>query len=191
MPESRNDRLAADYREMLKIQNRPYLSWIVTKGEPPYAEEYLLTVRLRTYVLCAESGRYIVGTTHQCTVRVSLRDSYPHTAPYITMLSIPPVFHPDWYSKGAYCSREPWCPEGSLKDHVLRMLGSLRYEPTLIITDAPANYKALEWYDKNRDNAALFPSDTTELTENSPEELRAAEQAAKPYDEIVDSWRIG
>ena len=187
MPENRNDRLAADYREMLKIQDCPYLSWIVTKGEPPYAEEYLLTVRLRTYVLRADHGAYQVGAAHRCTIRITLRDSYPHTAPHIRMLSIPPVFHPDWYSKGSYCSPEPWRPEHSLKDHVLRMLSSLRYDPALIGSGAPANYKALEWYEKQKDNAGLFPSDMTELTENSPEETLAAEEAAASFGEIINN----
>lgn len=175
---------------MLKIQDRPYLSWIVTKGEPPCAEEYLLTVRLRTYVLTAESGRYIVSATDRCTVKVTLWDSYPHVAPNVRMLSIPPVFHPDWYSKGTYCPSEPWHPETSLKDYVMRMLGTLTYEPSLIDTAAPANYKALDWYLKNRDNGSLFPCGRTELTENNPQEIAAAEKAAAALEDIVDSWTI-
>ena len=178
VPDNRNDRLKSDYREMLKIQNRPWLSWVVTKGEHPYAEEYLLTVRLRTYVLSAAEGKYIVSTIPGCTVAVTLRDSYPYVAPYVRMLSIPPVFHPDWYSKGTYCSSEPWRPENSLKDYIMRMLSALRYEPTAPLTAAPANFKAQDWFLKNRDNAALFPSDRTELTENDPAELDALEKAA-------------
>ena len=49
MPQNRNERLAADFADMLTIQDRPYLSWIATKGELPYAQEYLLTIKLRTY----------------------------------------------------------------------------------------------------------------------------------------------
>ena len=187
MSESRYDRLASDYREMLKLQDRPYLSWIVTKGEPPYAEEYLLTVRLRSYVLSTEPGRYIVGTAERFFVKITLWDSYPHVAPNIRMLSIPPVFHPNWYSKGTYCPCERWRPEDSLKDHVKRMLGTLAYDPALMDTVAPANYKALDWYLKNRENASLFPSDPTELTENTPREVAAAEKAAL-FGGIVDSW---
>ena len=190
MPKKRNDRLASDYREMLKIQNRPYLSWIATKGELPYAEEYLLTVTLRTYALSVVSGRYTVGVIRRCTVRVTLWDSYPDVAPNIKMVSVPPVFHPNWYSKGTYCPSERWRPECSLKDHILRMLGTIRYDPSLIQTDAPANYKALSWYRKQRDSAALFPSDPTALTENSAEETAAIERAAASFDEIIDSWPI-
>ena len=190
MCESRQERLAADYREMMKIQDRPYCSWIATKGELPCAEEYLLTIRLRTYALTAEGGRYTVGAVRQCTVRVTLWDSYPHVAPSIRMLDLPPVFHPDWYSKGTYCSAEPWRPDLSLKDYVLRMIGSLRYDPSLIGMEAPANYKALDWYLKNRDNASLFPSDTTELTENTAQEAAALEAAAGAFTEIIDSWPV-
>lgn len=190
MPENRNERLASDYREMLKIQDRPYLSWIATKGELPYAEEYLLTVRLRIFVYVEKSCVRTVGAIRRCTIRVTLRGSYPAIAPHITMLDIPPVFHPDWYSKGTYCPPAPWRRETSLKDYVLQMLRSLRYETPPQESAAPANYKALDWYRKHRDNAALFPSDHTELTENSADELIKAEQAARSFAEIVDSWTI-
>ncbi len=189
MSESRNERLAFDYHEMLKIQNRPYLSWIAAKGELPYAEEYLLNVKLRTYVLTACSDRYLVGTADQCMIKITLWDSYPHVAPSVRMLRIPPVFHPAWYSKGAYCPAKPWRPDDSLKEYVKRVLGTLMYAPSLTETDAPANYKALEWYLKNRDNTALFPSDTVELTENDPAETAALMRAAS-FDEIIDSWEI-
>ncbi|MBR1534495.1 MAG: hypothetical protein IJ639_09020 [Ruminococcus sp.] len=190
MIHNRNERLAADYREMLKIQNRPYLSWIATKGEPPYAEEYLLTVRIRTYVFSAKHGVYTVGATRRCTIQMTLRDSYPHVAPYIKMLDLPPVFHPNWYSKGTYCPAERWHEDDSLLDYVKRMVDTLRYEPSSIKIDAPANYKALEWYLKNRENSSLFPADTTELTENEPEAVTAMEKAAGAFEEIVDSWNV-
>jgi ubiquitin-protein ligase len=190
MPDNRRARLAQDYREMLKLQARPYLSWIATKGELPYAEEYLLYVRLRTYALSVREDSYVVGTIDRCTIRVTLWDSYPYVAPSITMLNLPPVFHPDWYSKGTYCPREPWRPDCPLKDHVLRMLRTLQYEPSEADTDSPANYKALDWYRKNRDNTAWFPSDSTPLTENTSQQIAALEKTAYGVGEIVDSWAI-
>ena len=190
MADNRKERLAADYREMLKLQDRPYLSWIVTKGEPPYAEEYLLTVKIRTYALSATEDRYIVSTIDSCTIRVTLWDSYPKLAPNTRMLNMPPVFHPNWYSKGTYCPSERWHEGDSLKDYVKRMLGTLMYAPNLMETAYPANYKALDWYRKNQDNASLFPSDRIELTENNPEESAAAEKAIVSLDEIVDSWTV-
>ncbi|MBQ3285044.1 MAG: hypothetical protein IJH40_05305 [Ruminococcus sp.] len=191
MPQNRNERLAKDYRGMMKIQDRPYLSWIATKGEPPYAEEYLLHVKLRTYVLSVQSDRYTVGAVHRCTVRVTLWDSYPVMAPYVKMLDIPPVFHPDWYSKGVYSPSEPWRPETSLKDYIMRMLATLCGDPEGFETNTPANYKALDWYMKNRNDASLLPSDTTELTENSAEETAALERAASSPGEIVDDHPFG
>lgn len=185
----RNERLKADYREMLKIQNRPYLKWIAVKGELPYAEEYLLTAYIRTYALTSDGERYIVGAIDRCTIKVALWDSYPHVAPYSKMVSLPPVFHPDWYSKGVYCSSQPWHEERSLKDYVLRMIGTLTYDPALMATAAPANYKALSWYRKNGENEALFPSDPIALTENTPDEAAALEKAAV-FREEVDSWKI-
>lgn len=188
MNDIRNQRLEADYRAMLRIQNRPYLSWIATKGEPPRAEEYLLTVRVRGYVLRSQAGRYQVGASDRFVIRVTLWDSYPHTAPYVRMLTIPPVFHPDWYSKGTYCSSAPWSEDTSLKDFVLRMIGTLQYAPGLMNADAPANYKALEWFEKRCGDPSLFPCDRTELNENTEEEIEAVTRACDPFAAVIDSW---
>ncbi|MBQ3264293.1 MAG: hypothetical protein IJH07_00810 [Ruminococcus sp.] len=185
MTQSRNDRLAADYRDMLKLQERPYLSWIAVKGEPPCAEEYLLTVRIRTYALSVISGKYTVGVIDRCTIRITLWDSYPNVAPQIRMLGFPPVFHPGWYSKGVYCPCEPWRPETTLMEYVMRMLRTLQYDPALIDAQSPANYKALDWYLKNRDNPVWFPSDRTALTQNDAETVAAMEKAAFAFDEII------
>ena len=191
MINNRKERLAADYREMLKIQDRPYLSWIVTKGELPYAQEYLLTVNIRTYALSLKSHRYTVGAIRRCMIKVSLWDSYPVAAPSIRMLDIPPVFHPNWYSKGTYCPCEPWDPDRSLKDFVMQMLRTLCYDPAVIELNAPANFKALDWYLKNQDDETLFPCDTVELIENDEEEIAVAEKAATTFDEIVDDHPFG
>lgn len=188
MAENRNERLEKDFGEMLKLKNRPYLDWMVIKGEPPCAEEYLLRIKLRTYVFRAKNGKCTVGAVSHSTIKVTLRDSYPDTAPYVTMLDIPPIFHPDWYSKGTYCPIDAWTPDTSLKDFILRMLRTLQYDPSLIKEELPANYKALEWFIKNRDTSSLFPSDTTVLTENSEEETAAMQSASAPFDEIVDTW---
>ena len=190
MFEERNNRLADDYRGMLRIQDRPYLSWIVTKGDPPYAEEYLLRVNVRSYVFRMREGNCAVGAIHDCTVKVTLRPSYPYVAPYIRMLDIPPVFHPAWFSKGTYCPPSPWRADIPLKDYIIEMLGTLCYDPTLIETESPANYKALDWYRKNCDNLSLFPSDPIDLTENSIEEAAALEKSAMTLDEVVDSWSV-
>ena len=82
----------------------------------------------------------------------------------------------------------PWTPDTELKDYVKQMLGTLRYDPALIPSAAPANYKALDWYRKNRDNPALFPCDPTELSENSAQD--AADKQRDPFDEIVDRWSV-
>lgn len=191
MPTEKDERLARDYREMLKIQNRPYLDWIVTKGEPPYAEEYLLNIKVRSYVFRMKESRCAVGTVNRFTVKLTLRPSYPYVAPYVRMLDIPPVFHPAWFSKGTYCPPAPWRAETSLKDYVKELIGTLQYDPRLIGDESPANYKALDWYLRSRDNPDLVPSDHTLLTENSAEEAAALEEAAASLSEIVDSWTVG
>ena len=190
MPDIRNERLSRDYREMLKLQDRPYLSWIATKGELPYIEEYLLTVRVRSYVFRAKAGKCDVGAINECTVRITLWDSYPQTAPYVKMLTLPPVFHPNWFSKGTYSPPRKWDPSDSLAEFVKRLIRTLQYDPELIETDAPANYKALDWYLKHREDDALFPSDTTALSENSDDIVAGLERIAGFPEEIVDSWTV-
>ena len=190
MAEDRNVRLERDYREMLKIQDRPYLSWVASKGELPYAEEYLLTVKVRTYVFSAKQRVCRVGAVHRCTVRVTLWDSYPQVAPYVKMLSLPPVFHPNWFSKGTYCPPQPWHKEDSLKDYVKQLIRTLQYEPSLIETEAPANYKALDWYLKHRGNTELFPCDGTQLTENDADTAAEIDRIARFPEEIVDQWTV-
>lgn len=190
MCSDRNTRLASDYRGMLAIQDRPYLSWIVTKGDLPCAEEYLLNIRLRTYAFRMRDGVCTVGAIRRCTVRVTLYPSYPYVAPCVRMLDIPPVFHPDWFSKGSYCPPAPWTPDTSLKDFILTMLDSLRYEPELIGDSSPANFKALDWYQANRGRAELFPSDPTPLSENDPDRIAVLKQSAEVFSEIADRWSV-
>lgn len=190
MMTDRQKRLEQDYREMLRIQDRPYLSWIVTKGELPYAEEYLLSVRLRSYALSVISDRYVVSEADRFTVKVTLWDSYPRVAPNIRMLSIPPVFVPAWYSKGTYCPPELWRVDISLKEYVKQMLRTLQYAPDVIDSKAPANYKALSWYRKHKEDASIFPSDITELSENTDERVAALERAALIPAREIDSWPI-
>lgn len=188
MQGSRDERLARDFREMLKIQDRPYLSWVAVKGAPPYAEEYLLTVKLRYYALCEDRENYIVKAVSDCIIKVTLWDSYPAVAPNIRMLNYPAVFHPDWYSKGTYCPSQPWDPDCSLKEFILGMLSSLICAPGLAVSDTPANYKAADWYQNNRENSSLFPADHTALDENDPAQTAAAEKAALSFGETADSW---
>lgn len=115
-----------------------------------------------------------------------LWDSYPKLAPNTKMLNMPPVFHPNWYSKGTYCPSERWSEDSSLIDYVKRMLGTLTYDPLLIETRSPANFKAAAWFKKMRDHDELFPSDPVELTENAPDEITEKDQLGA----IIDSWEI-
>ena len=100
------------------------------------------------------------------------------------MLNMPPVFHPNWYSKGTYCPSERWQEDDSLKDYVKRMLGTLTYDPTLVETRSPANFKAAAWFKKMRNHDELFPSDPVALTENAPDEITEKETLGA----IIDSW---
>ena len=57
-------------------------------------------------------------------------------------------------------------------------------------TNAPANYKALDWYLRNCGKEGWFPSDRIELSENSIEQT-AAIRDRDVFGEVIDSWPIG
>lgn len=154
---TRRLRLKSDYEEMKKIQNQSYVSWVVSKGVAPYVEEYLLTIKVRTY--------YAPGKTmNTCKVQITLPTDYPYSAPSAKMISEPLVYHPHWFLSGSYCPGS-WGVSESLLRFTEKMIETLQNNPDRINPSSPANKEAMAWYLKNKNNKSLFPSDTTKLTE--------------------------
>lgn len=157
-PEVHRERIKNDYEAMRSIQNTPYVSWKVVRGEPPYVEEYELTIHVKTY----SAPNKIMDT---CRVRISLGPEYPGVVPHAKMVSTPLVFHPHWFVGGDYCPGH-YVGSETLVQFIKRMIMTLQNDPSLVDPTSPANSKALEWFLKNKNNRRLFPSDTTKLTEN-------------------------
>lgn len=147
-------RIATDYKEMCRIATSPMVSWVATKGKAPYVEEYVLTIKVRTY-----SGPDKV--MNQCKVRITLPPNYPQNAPETRMEGVL-VFHPNWYKSGKYCCGK-YASSESLGNYVLRMIQSLQYDPQITNPNSAANPDAKTWYLNNKHNKKMFPSDKQPL----------------------------
>ena len=144
-------RIKTDYEEMLTIPANPVLSWKATKGIAPYIEEYLLTIKVRTY---SAPGKIM----NECKVRVSIPENYPTVAP-VAYMEGTKVFHPNWFTSGKYCGGLNH-PTESLKSYIMRMIQTLQYDPAITNPRSPANPEANSWFLKNKH---LFPSDKQPL----------------------------
>jgi ubiquitin-protein ligase len=128
--EIRNLRLKSDYKEMCNIRG-PVISWRATRGTPPYVEEYLLTVNLRSII--GEGPTY----RDQHIISVELPGGYPTTPPHVVMVSEPVVFHPNWWAQKHWCYGT-WDISEGLGHHLIRMLRTLQYDPVITLrTETP------------------------------------------------------
>lgn len=156
--EIRKIRLANDYKQMCNIQGN-VISWTAVSGEPPYVEEYLLTVHVRT----------IINKTPQyrdtSEIRVTLPPEYPIRPPKIVMVSSPPPFHPNWWPQKNWCYGT-WSPAEALGDHVVRMVKTLQFDMDITNENSPANHDANTWYISKK-RSGLFPCDRTKLPDPS------------------------
>ena len=140
-------RLENDYKEMRRIANSPMVSWVAEKGKAPYVEQYLLTIKVRTY---SGPGKIM----EQCKVRISLPTDYPKVAPNTEMIGTV-VYHPNWWENGRWCCGTYKMTE-SLGNYVVRLIQTLQFDPVVTNPSSPANRDAKDWYLKNKE---LFPSD--------------------------------
>ena len=154
--ELRKTRLAAAYKDMQSFTGQRYIEWKAIKGTAPYIEEYLLTIKVRTYY---DKDK----TMDQCQVQISFPASFPSQAPSVQIVSSRLVYHPHWFRDGKYCPGS-WSPVESFEVFIKRMIMTLQNEPTLINPDSPANSDAMRWYLANKTNKRLFPSDHQELS---------------------------
>lgn len=155
-------RRANDYKDMLGLRESKLIDWEVTKGEPPYVEEYLLTLDIPTY-----SERDTLFSPVK--IRITLSEKYPMMSPIVQAAGTVP-FHPDWYQPSVSHPFGLWScgvysPLEGLRPFCLRMIRSLLYDPTTLETYSPSNREATEWYIDNKDNIQLFPCDRQKLEE--------------------------
>jgi len=171
--EQRQIRLQNDYKEMLNIQGES-IKWKPIKGEPPYVEEYELTIKIKTIVSSQPEYR------NQHHLKLVLPEQYPNVAPQISMLTSPPPFHPNWYTSGRWCFGT-WDISEGLGDHVNRMIRTLQFDLHFINPDSPANGTAKDWFLANR-NKGLFPCDQTILPDPTKSRFEIKQPAKKKFE---------
>lgn len=155
--EVRRLRLANDYKQMCNIQG-DIITWTATKGEPPYVEEYRVTIKVRT-IIGVDGGRPVYRDSS--TVMVTLPPNYPRDKPKIIMESTPQPFHPNWYAHKLWCCGS-WFVSEALGDHVIRMVKTLQFDQEITNENSPANIDAKDWYVANK-RSGLFPCDRQKL----------------------------
>lgn len=159
--EIRRIRLANDYKQMCNIKGN-VISWIPTKGNAPYIEEYKITVNVRTIIGIGNGEpRY----RNSSVVTVTLPPDYPVRPPVTVMESTPQPFHPNWYESKKWCYGS-WMMSEALGDHVIRMVKTLQFDPDITNENSPANTEAKSWY-VSRKRSGLFPCDRTKLPDPS------------------------
>lgn len=149
--EIRQERLRNDLAEMRRLHGD--VVSIQPEGSPPH--RYRLTLRVKSIVGPGPTYR----SEHE--VQIDLGAGYPDSQPQVTMITKPPPFHPNWFPDGRWCSGD-WDLEEGLRDHVIRLIRTLRFEPGYTNPESPANVDAADWYVRNRESG-LFPCDRTPL----------------------------
>jgi ubiquitin-protein ligase len=152
--EARMLRLKSDYKEMCNIRGQ-IISWRAIVGTPPYVEEYLLTLNVRSIIGPEPEYR------DQHVVSVEVTDNYPATPPSVVMVSDPNVFHPNWWIDKHWCYGT-WDVSEGLGHFVIRMIRTLQFDPIITNENSPANEAAMNWYLENQ-RRNLFPCDQQTL----------------------------
>lgn len=161
--EQRRLRLKNDYQQMERIRSER-IDWEPSSGSPPHVEAYRLDVEVPTIVGPGPDYR----SSHEITVE--LPSTYPRNNPDITMLTEPPPYHPNWYSSGRWCYGNWQMIEG-LGQHVVRMLRTLLFDPSITRPNSPANAEAARWYRRHVGQGRFpiediaFPDPTTSTFE--------------------------
>ena len=158
---TRRARLASDYRELMSMAG-PILKVTPLAGVPPYCDEYELEIHIRSIVGPEPTYRSV----HK--IRLSLPRGYPLSSPRAVMMTRPFPYHTNWFSSGAWCNGVLHPTEG-LGDFVVRMMQTLQFRHEMTNVHSPARTDACLWYQQNKHNSQLFPSDTQTIPQPSTE----------------------
>ena len=170
--ERRNLRLKNDYEQMKNIQGN-IIQWEALRGNPPYVEEYRLTVNVRTIISSAPSYR----DSHILTLTIP--SSYPESAPTVVMDSQPKPYHPNWFPNGRWCYGT-WILSEALGMYVVRMIRTLQFDPDITNPQSPADGDANRWYQRNQ-NRGLFPCDRQVLPDPTKSRFGIQPQQPKKF----------
>lgn len=147
--ELRRLRLKNDYLSLVEMESGGLFTWEVTKGTPPYVEEYLFHIQIPGYCSPTEQN-------DRWTVRITLPPEYPRWAPIIQMADQKRIFHPNWWTNGRWDCGYYQLTE-SLMDMLCRLLHNMAYDPNYTNWRSPSNSEAAWWYRDSVDQG-IFPT---------------------------------
>ena len=150
-------RLENEYNELMDLDSS--IISVVPIGEAPY-EKYRVTFNLRTII--SEEPRFRETTICILTIPSGYPDVVPKLA--VDSASLPAPWHPNWYKGGTWCFGT-WSKEESLVSYICRCAKTIQFDVDLTASsyDAAANKEAIDFWEKNKNNSAMIPSDRTVL----------------------------
>jgi ubiquitin-protein ligase len=160
--ELRNRRLYNEYQELMRISGS--IIQVVPFGQMPY-ETYRIVFHIRTITGPAPTFR------DQTACTLTIPPNYPDGAPILTANEAPFPWHINWYQNGRWCFGD-WNKEESLVNYLNRCARTLQFDPGIANSDSVANADALPFWEANRRNPGVIPSDTQVLpTPDAPETI--------------------
>lgn len=158
----RNKRLENEYKELMRINGK--IIQIDPIGNPPY-EMYRVTFNVRTIVSPAPTYR------KQTVCKLTIPPNYPDAAPTIIAENTPYPWHINWFLTGNWCYGR-WNREESLVNYLHRCARTLQFDPEIANPQSVANREAVAFWETNRNNRSVIPSDTQVLpTLDAPETI--------------------
>jgi len=128
-------------------------------SSPPY-EQYRITYNIRTIISPVPAFR------NKTVCLLTIPTGYPELVPKIAVVkeSMPPPWHVNWYEAGTWCYGT-WAKEESLANYIFRCAKTIQFCPDFTDArhDAAANKKAVTFWNANKDNRKIIPSDTQKI----------------------------
>jgi len=160
--ELRNKRLNNEYWELMRINGS--IIQIEPIGNAPY-ERYKITFNIRTIISPSPTFR------EKTVCTLTIPPNYPDGYPSITAEHTPYPWHMNWFTNGRWC-HGGWTKEESLVNFIHRCARTLQFDLAIANPDSPANSSAIAFWESNKRNRRIIPSDTQVLpTLDAPETI--------------------
>lgn len=153
MSEAAVIRRRTDVAKLRELQARipRFLEILGVSSDPPRS------IRLRIRIPTARNNAYPREKQEINDVEITLPESYPQQpGPYVTFTT--PIFNPNIYPSGKWCSGE-WKIMEYLDLFVMRLMKVIAFDPTIVNPRSPANGEAAQWFVQTRNrHPDLFPT---------------------------------
>ncbi len=149
----RKKRLENEYDELMRINGD--IIQITPIGKPPY-ETYKVTFNIRTII----SPKPTYRDRTVCTLNIP--PNYPDAPPSIVADHTPYPWHINWFRGGSWCLGG-WNKEESLVNCLNRCARTLQFDPEIANPRSVANGDAMPFWEQNKNNRRVIPSDSQVL----------------------------